>query len=339
VTAYEKFKEAHGLFDFTDCLEEFVKRGKPVPVKVAYIDEAQDLTKLQWQVCFTAFSQAEKIYLAGDDFQSIYTYAGAKPEFLIQFANKFPTIKLEVSYRLPQKVYKLSRAITELIGMKVEKDYVPFKDEEGVVELVNDRNLIARKVASKPDESWLILFRNNYHIPLFEKELQANLVLYHNSGGFCIGQNILSKIKKYLNFRKKGYSDPITAERFKKDYNITSFDNDIIDCALIESDKRYMAQSYLDKYGFDILEKTAIAKPKILVSTVHKVKGAEATNVVFFADCTKKVIENKSKDFDAELRVLYVAVTRAKKRLYLVRSQSNQGLDDILDVVMEEAEL
>lgn len=339
VNAYESFKKLHGLVDYTDCLVNFVKRGKPVPVKVAYIDEAQDLTTLQWEVCKVAFAKAEKIYIAGDDFQSIFTFAGARPDILIDMASKHKTVKLEVSYRLPKKVYAFARAITDIISQKVEKDYAPFKDEEGKVEFIHDRSLFAKLVENKKDETWLLLFRNNYSTGSFEKELQHLLVPYHTARGFVIGEKRMTRIKKFYNFRKEGFGSKIEKEAFASAYNVTNFKQELCDTDIIESNDKYWVQAYIDKYGVEELTRMAKEKPKVFVSTVHRVKGAEAKNVAMFMDCSFKVHRNRYRDFDSELRILYVALTRAKQNLYIVRSQSKYGLDDIIDVLKEYNEL
>jgi superfamily I DNA/RNA helicase len=53
-------------------------------------------------------------------------------------------------------------------------------------------------------------------------------------------------------------------------------------------------------------------------------------------ECTRRVAGNKFYNIDEELRVLYVACTRARLGLYLVRaSNSGFGLDRIIDVVKE----
>jgi superfamily I DNA/RNA helicase len=73
------------------------------------------------------------------------------------------------------------------------------------------------------------------------------------------------------------------------------------------------------------------------VSTIHKIKGGEADNVVVFLDCTRKVFRNKFLDLDSELRLLYVAFTRARKNLYIIRSRSTYGLDDIVNNIYDYA--
>ena len=75
--AYDKYKRQKGLVDYTDMLTMFVNQGSALPVKVAIIDEAQDLTSLQWEMCEIAFRNCEHVYIAGDDDQAIYEWNGA----------------------------------------------------------------------------------------------------------------------------------------------------------------------------------------------------------------------------------------------------------------------
>lgn len=339
VRAYESYKKQRKLYDYTDCLVNFVSRGKPVPVEIAYIDEAQDLTSLQWKVCTTAFSSAKKIYVAGDDYQSIYKYAGARPDVLIDLAAKHKTVKLEISYRLPQTVYSFARAITDVIGVKVEKDYAPYKDDAGMVEFVNDRRYLSSIVSAKRDESWLILFRNNYLAASFETLLQSDLVPYHTPQGFIIGERRMGLLKKYHNFRKEGFKGSADRALFAKQYNIQDYNLDFTESDLIPTDDRYIIQAYIDRYGLTELAAMAKSNPKIFVSTIHRVKGSEARNVAVFMDCSFKVFRNRFRDMDSELRLLYVAFTRAKENLYIVKSESKYGMDDVITTLKEHNEL
>lgn len=89
IQRYEEYKKFNGLVDFFDCLIKYVEYGEPLPCKVLYCDECQDITALQWKVIEKAFSNAEKIILAGDDKQAIYTYSGARPDFLFNSQSSF----------------------------------------------------------------------------------------------------------------------------------------------------------------------------------------------------------------------------------------------------------
>ena len=64
---------------------------------------------------------------------------------------------------------------------------------------------------------------------------------------------------------------------------------------------------------------TLYRKPNIRISTIHGVKGDEADNVVLLSDISRLVHKDMAVDEDAAHRVFYVAVTRAKHRLYIVQ--------------------
>ena len=139
VKNYEEYKSIHCLVDFFDCLIKYTQAGDSLPVKVAMIDEAQDITALQWKVIEKAFAKAEKIIIAGDENQSIYQYSGARPDFLINMAKVFPVEHLSVSYRIPQSVYRLAKAITNFIGDKTDKPFNPrVENSEGSITQLNE---------------------------------------------------------------------------------------------------------------------------------------------------------------------------------------------------------
>ena len=58
-------------------------------------------------------------------------------------------------------------------------------------------------------------------------------------------------------------------------------------------------------------------KPRISISTIHQSKGGEADNVVLLTDMGRLSWENSHSD--EENRVWYVAATRARENLYVVR--------------------
>jgi superfamily I DNA/RNA helicase len=342
VKAYEQFKAVNGLVDFHDCLLKFREENKPVNVKVAFIDEAQDLTLLQWEVCQIAFSSAEKVRIAGDDFQSLFTYAGASPRTLVSLANRYRTIKLEPSYRLPGAVYRFTQGITRLIEDKIDKDFKPAKDIEGFVEEVSDRNLLMRRIRQDMADNgltpyrWYLLFRNNCFIDETTDLLEQYAIPYHTARGFCIPEKDLVKIKRFYNYRKRGFGSKDAFDKFCSDHNIKNINEDFTESDLIPSEKRYLYFDYVQKFGIEELVETANKEPFLLLSTTHRVKGGEADFVVTFLDCTRRVAENAMLNMDEELRVLYVACTRARIGLFLVASRGKYGLDNVIDVVKEQ---
>jgi superfamily I DNA/RNA helicase len=80
-----------------------------------------------------------------------------------------------------------------------------------------------------------------------------------------------------------------------------------------DKDKQYFNK--LMKEGVDLTQ-----PPKIIIDTIHQVKGGEADNVVLASKCNfpshyeKKNLAEKVK----ELRVWYTGVTRCKQNLHLL---------------------
>jgi DNA helicase II / ATP-dependent DNA helicase PcrA len=76
VTAY---KEKFGLYDFTDMLSQFIANADQCcpRFKLTFLDEAQDLSPLQWDIAHILDKKSERMYCAGDDDQAIYRWAGA----------------------------------------------------------------------------------------------------------------------------------------------------------------------------------------------------------------------------------------------------------------------
>ena len=77
--AVAEYKNIHGLYDYTDMLELFSEMGPNVcpRFKISMLDEAQDLSPLQWKIAHVIDDKSERMYCAGDDDQAIYEWAGA----------------------------------------------------------------------------------------------------------------------------------------------------------------------------------------------------------------------------------------------------------------------
>jgi len=74
-----------------------------------------------------------------------------------------------------------------------------------------------------------------------------------------------------------------------------------------------------EEYGLLDREQADPKTDEVLVTTVHSSKGLEA-EIVFIVQLSSRYIPNPSRDWDEELRVVYVAMTRAKQEVYLSSS-------------------
>lgn len=346
VRKYEEYKANEHLVDFFDCLIKYVQEGDSLPCKVVFIDEAQDISALQWKVIDKAFSRAEKIVICGDDKQSIYTYSGARPDFLIDLSKQYPVEHLSVSYRIPYSVYKLSVAITNFIGDKTEQKAEPrMENGEGSITQLSDlerlKNFIREEdfAEDKSEATWYILSRNNCFLDRPKQLLEENLIPYWTADGFFMGGEIMKRLKDYEGFKLEGYKTPKKREDFQRRFGIEDFRVPFTDTCLFTEGRKWIYASYIEKYGLKKLEEMCKWNPQVLVSTIHHVKGGEAKNVAVMLDTTRRTVGNIYNDIDEELRILYVGVTRTKQNLFLIDSKNGLGYDKLLNVIKEENRL
>ena len=77
------------MFEFSDMISKFVEGDKCPPLHCVFLDEAQDLSPLQWDMFFYIESKCARSYIAGDDDQTIYTFQGADPKIFIDLKGQF----------------------------------------------------------------------------------------------------------------------------------------------------------------------------------------------------------------------------------------------------------
>ena len=92
-------------YDMTDMIVDFNKKHYDLMPNfdVVIVDEAQDLSWLQWKMVERVVTNAKRVYIAGDDDQAIYRWAGARPEFLMN---------MDGTRTILNKSYRLSRVYT-----------------------------------------------------------------------------------------------------------------------------------------------------------------------------------------------------------------------------------
>ena len=156
----ERFKKEKGLKDFTDLLEDFIAKSLPGSLEVLFIDEAQDLSLIQWEMVRHLWKYAKKTYIAGDDDQAIFKWAGADVDHFIALKEEVNDIKvLDQSYRIPGgPIHELSQKIINKVQNRFEKTYKP-RDEIGLLKRYSD---ITQVDMSKGN--WLVLSSANYFL-------------------------------------------------------------------------------------------------------------------------------------------------------------------------------
>lgn len=318
-TALREFKDVRGLIDFTDLLEIY---NEQVPARVFIIDEAQDLSALQWRVARTAAKNAERVYMAGDDDQAIYGWAGANAFEFLSF--KGHKEFLQQSHRLPKAVARKAKEVLQRIRQREQKTFAP-REVDGSVEWVREPEYID---LGKRDE-WLLLARNTNRLGRYVKLCRSQGRHYSHRGRSSLdtpyykaarswergrrGEPLrpaeVKQVRQFLPVEVDQPKQPITLKELPLPpalQGATWMDA----LTLIPPEEREYIRSVMAN-GERANERAAIR-----IETIHTAKGAEASNVALMTDISKRVFDQRNTDDEA--RVLYVGLTRPKERLLLV---------------------
>jgi len=339
---YRQYKETRMLLDFTDLLERVVLEPDRLPkLETLIIDEAQDLSRLQWNLVKELVARSATSYIAGDDDQAIYKWAGADVDTFLELPGE--TTVLDQSYRVPPKIHELSNRVSNWIQKRQPKIWKPKEGYEGDV-FVYDRFdrvnihegndwlvLAATNYLLTPMHSWLldegILFERNGHRSVSEAIMGAVLGWETLRKGKEVPFNVVSQVYKHLgsDFIKRGFknlktADPeelFTLDKLQKDHGLLT--DAIWHEALtkIAEDKRDYIVALLRR-GVKLT-----GKPPVRLSTIHAVKGGEAEKVLLRLDLSSRFMNEYDNNPDDMHRLLYVGITRAKKELHLIRPENN----------------
>ena len=135
----KRYKKEKGLKDFTDLLEDFIAQENKPSFEALFIDEAQDLSLIQWEMVRSMWVNAKKTYIAGDDDQAIFKWAGADVDHFIALKEEVNDIKvLDQSYRIPGgPIHELSQKIINKVQNRFDKDYKP-RAQHGILKRYSD---------------------------------------------------------------------------------------------------------------------------------------------------------------------------------------------------------
>lgn len=320
VESYNSWKKAYGFLDFTDLIEQYVERPRNHGARVLFIDEAQDLSKLQWLMIdrMVQFEQVAEVTIAGDDDQAIYEWSGADPHGMVAFAERYGAehVILAQSYRVPVAVHELARQVVGDIKNRVKKRYRPAPREGAVV-----RFGAFDPGSFEHGDDVLILCRSHTQRKEVEEALIAIRKPYKNEGGKPgLFDSIWADGIRTL--RKLQAGDSVSAAELTALDKVATND---AKAQLQQRDFRTVAAKSVEqvvKIPLHMIEFFRDADltltPTIRVSTIHASKGREARRVILHTGITARTESAMDKNRDAEARVWYVGVTRAIEQLDVV---------------------
>ena len=350
-------KDRHKL-EYVDYFKTFLECKNPPPLKYLFVDEAQDLSVHQWMVVdmIQQVSKPVETYVAGDDDQAIFRWAGADIEHFIAMANNDANtiIPLTQSYRVPKSVHTLATKMAQSITNRIEKSYRP-RDEEG------ERKVLAFRPLNKSlaEGEWLILCRTHEIVKQVCNALDSFGWLYKCYGKSVVDEKIIEAIRSWTDLQKGRNISGARADtlynfmdstRIKRGYGVFKGDHtktynvhdlignfglrenisdlftpslnwyDVLNAKGIKKRINYLRQIMRNKNRLD-------DKPRIEVSTIHASKGGERDNVMLLTDLSYgpyRSSQDTLQGRDDEARVFYVGATRAKKKLVIVHTTEAQ---------------
>ena len=242
---YEDMKATPDLMylDFDDLLMHIAGAIENVPAvaevfreqyRTFVVDEYQDVTPLQQRVLEAWLGERDDLTVVGDANQTIYSFNGASPEYLLNFSRTYPqatVVKLQRDYRSTPQVTDLANEVIskatgraagtrlELQGMREpgpEPTFKAYESEEIEAKEVAGQVLTLLNQGVKASEI-AILYRINAQSEQFEQALADAGVVYQVRGGegFFRRPEILEAIRVLIAATRRDDlpNDPVAVAR------------------------------------------------------------------------------------------------------------------------------
>ena len=337
--ALRLYKERREIVDYTDMLSLFLIQ-KPVPfLETIFIDEAQDLNRLQWKMVYLLEEVSKNCVIAGDDDQAIFKWAGADVDQFLDLTGR--TTVLDKSFRLPNKIANFAKSIVKRIDRRYEKEWSS-RDDEGLLEYHTKFDYI-----NMSKGEWLVLARTHYLLQPIEAQCRREGWFYSKNNVPSVRKSLITSIQDWEKLRK-GESISSAAVRkmyqfFKSDGNVTKKGRGLKNVTEYET---FSLQNLQNDYGlrtsgiwheaFDNLSiyereymiallrrgEKLTEEPRVRLSTIHAAKGKECQHVVLLTDLSRKAWTQMQVHENDELRTFYVGATRARESLHVIMPQT-----------------
>lgn len=294
--AYCAYLKEHGEIDFNDMINtaiQYVNQQKYINTyKYVIVDEYQDMAKARFNLLLSLRkSNNYELFCVGDDWQSIYRFAGSDIGFILNFERYWgPTeiSRIETTYRFTQKLIEISGGFVMQNPMQIRK-YIKgrpdtFEFPLGEINGYTDNaaiEFLVDKLHDLPKESSVFFIgRYSFDADLLKENKDLTLSYDNVNGMVSVRYNQRTDLK--MNF--------ITAHKSKG----------------LQADYVFIINNKRSRMGFP-----------------SKIQDASILNLLL-DNCD-------SYPYAEERRLYYVALTRAKKKAYMV-TVSNQESEFALEL-------
>lgn len=342
--AYESLKKQERAIDFEDVLlmtvgmlEEEREIRDRVRDQYRYftVDEYQDVSPLQQRLLDLWIGKREDICVVGDPAQTIYSFAGATPAFLLNFTKRYPNaevIRLSAGYRSTPEIINLANTILRTGDLGHDLDAVnthgekpqseSFSSESAELVSLSERIKETIKSGVNP-QSIAVLTRTNSQLEAIEAAL--NLVGIENQIRTSERFFERGNVKEMVAAIRSGsvLSDPKgdwlseLRDLLKQFGETDRFVRALIQLAQELSNEGVSSlRAFLAEIEDRAEQNNPPALPGVTLATLHSAKGLE-WDYVFISGVSANTLPWQSANIDEERRLFYVGITRAKRSLFI----------------------
>jgi len=257
---YERYKKEKNLLDFDDiqikCRELFLKEHDILEfyrksIKYMLIDEFQDCDNIQIEL-IKLLNKYNSIFGVGDEDQSIYSFRGSKPEYMVDFDKNFKDgrkIFLSTNYRSAENIVNISKNLIKNNIIRNDKNMISWKKEKKIVDILNyqDENSQSSDIALQ-----ILKFKNlsNYKYKDFAILYRTNI-----ESRSLIDAFIRKKIPFRLLDKKYNFFEHFICKDLISYLKLSIFGDDVESfIRIINKPFRYVSKSNLDSIKMTYLK-------------------------------------------------------------------------------------
>lgn len=324
--------------DVVQRAADMIMQGEVEPNRISkavlVIDEAQDMDSHEYALVRALMQRNEDMRLiaVGDDDQNIYQFRGSDSRYMRQLVDEMGARLYEMTdnYRSVAGIVAFANAFASTLRERMKSNpIIAVQSDRGIVSVTQHATaqmeipLVAHVAADSQRDSCCILTNTNDEAARITALLRQRRIpcrLIQSLDGFHLGD--LAEIRYFFRVLNRSVSTPVipenvwqhAKEKLFSAYSRSSCLDSIRLC--IEAFERTNCIKYFsDLYEFIYESAIEDFSPagnagELVVSTIHKAKGREFDTVYMYIVDDRPITEDYR-------RQLYVAMTRAKRQLFI----------------------
>lgn len=333
-------------FDFTDqiWLPVHLQIKPALPYQFLLVDECQDLNAAQLELCFQLVAQNGRMLFVGDRRQAIYGFSGADHRSFQTIVDRTEATELPLSicYRCPRDHVRLVKRVFPEIPIEAtenaEDGLILETLEAGLNKLLEDGDLVLGRKTAPLVSTCIQLIAGGIKAAVKGRDIGEQL------------KEAISTIAKVPEFQFDNFSDHLREYRSEQTAYYRKRGGESAEqlveavtdrCEAIEA--IYKAQSsakstadlenYIDSLFSDDHQ-------PVTLCTIHRAKGLEADRVFIIrpGDLPLRWERQLAWQLEQEENLLYVALTRSKKQLTIVRKDRKEEVPWYVELDDEDDE-